>query len=111
MLIPELDLRLYDFEPAGHQAEEAFLHAISLNQDMLVPLAEYHSPSGGETASTSCTTARSPEGIPGQPQLVALHLQRGLVEQTFRFEHAPLPLPSMAQSWLVPRVTWEQTRR
>ncbi|MCZ4102372.1 hypothetical protein [Streptomyces sp. H39-C1] len=101
MPTPELELRLDDFEAADEQAEEAFLHAIELNQDVLVPLAEYHSPSGESFYVLHDGSATW--GIPGAPQIVALHLQRDLSEQTFRFEHAALPLPSMAQSWLIHR--------
>ncbi|MEU0119949.1 hypothetical protein ABZ137_41480 [Streptomyces bobili] len=42
-------------------------------------------------------------GHPGTPQLLAVHLQRDYEEQTFSFEQAPLPLPAMAQSWLIHR--------
>ncbi|ADI04369.1 hypothetical protein SBI_01248 [Streptomyces bingchenggensis BCW-1] len=37
------------------------------------------------------------------PQYVALYLQRDHERRTFRFEQAPLPLPSIAQSWLIHR--------
>lgn len=102
MPTPELDLRVDDFEPADHQVEKAFLYAISLNQDVLTPLAEYHSPGGGNSFYV-LHDGSATWGIPGEPQIVALHLQRDLLNKAFRFEHAPLPLPSMAQSWLIDR--------
>ncbi|MGW5868286.1 hypothetical protein ACWFRJ_39775 [Streptomyces sp. NPDC055239] len=102
MPTPELDLRLDGFDPADYQTEHAFLHAIELNQDMLLPLAEHHSPSGG-TSFYVLHDGSATYGIPGEPQIVALHLQRDPAEGTFRFEHAPLPLASMAQSWLIHR--------
>ncbi|MFJ1730175.1 hypothetical protein [Streptomyces sp. NPDC088254] len=42
-------------------------------------------------------------GHPGMPQVLAVHLQRDREKRTFSFEHAPLPLPAMAQSWLIHR--------
>lgn len=42
-------------------------------------------------------------GHPGMPQVLAVHLQRDYEKQTFSFEQAPLPLPAMAQSWLIHR--------
>ncbi|QNE74524.1 hypothetical protein F0344_07785 [Streptomyces finlayi] len=102
MPLPELDLRLDDFEPTDPQVEEAFLHAVSLNQDMLLPLAEHHSPSGGNSFYVLHDSSVT-WGIPGEPQIAALHLQRDLVARTFHFEYVPLPLPSMAQSLLINR--------
>ncbi len=37
------------------------------------------------------------------PQVLAVHLQRDHENRTFSFEKAPLPLPAMAQSWLIHR--------
>ncbi|MCY0931531.1 hypothetical protein OTB20_36180 [Streptomyces sp. H27-H1] len=42
-------------------------------------------------------------GIPGFPQLLALHIDRDLEARTFNFECASRPLPVMAQSWLISR--------
>lgn len=42
-------------------------------------------------------------GHPGMPQVLAVHLQRDHEKRTFSFEKAPLPLPAMAQSWLIHR--------
>jgi hypothetical protein len=42
-------------------------------------------------------------GVPGDPQIVALHLKRDTATRTYRFSHKELPLPSMAQSWLIAR--------
>lgn len=102
MPLPELDLSLADFAAADPRIEAAFLHAIELNEDMFVPLAEHHSPSGADSFYV-LHDGSATWGIPGAPQIVALHLTRDLAKQVFRFEHATLPLPSMAQSWLIHR--------
>ncbi|MFP8959189.1 hypothetical protein ACLIYP_01255 [Streptomyces nanhaiensis] len=98
---PHLDLRLDGFEAADEQTEEAFWRAIQIEQTELTPLAEHHAPDG---ASYYVLHNRAVTwGIPGEPQLVALHLQRDRETKTFRFDHATLPLPAMAQSWLIHR--------
>ncbi len=97
----ELDLRLDGFQAADEQTREAFRHAIEIEQTELTPLAEHHAPDGGSYYVLH--NAAATWGIPGEPQLVALHLQRDLPTKTFRFEHATLPLPAMAQAWLVHR--------
>ncbi|MFD7320615.1 hypothetical protein ACFV9D_05910 [Streptomyces sp. NPDC059875] len=99
---PELDLRLGGFEAADQQIEEAFWHAIGIELDMLTPLAEHHTPDG-TTSFYVLHNGAATWGIPGEPQLVALHLRRDLKAQTFRFDHTELPLPALAQSWLIHR--------
>jgi hypothetical protein len=37
------------------------------------------------------------------PQVLAVHLQRDHEKRAFSFEKAPLPLPAMAQCWLIHR--------
>ncbi|MFP8903909.1 hypothetical protein [Streptomyces atacamensis] len=98
---PELDLRLDGFVAADEQTEKAFRRAIQSEQTELTPLAEHHTPDG---ASYYVLHNRAVTwGIPGEPQLVALHLRRDRETKTFRFDHAALPLPAMAQSWLIHR--------
>ncbi|MFG2703179.1 hypothetical protein [Streptomyces sp. NPDC048386] len=99
---PEPDFRLDDFEAADERTEETFWHAIEAEQDMLTVLAEHHTPDGAHSFYVLHNGAVT-WGIPGEPQLVALHLHRDLAGRTFRFEHAELPLPAMAQSWLIHR--------
>ncbi|MFD9967721.1 hypothetical protein ACFWYA_05985 [Streptomyces sp. NPDC059011] len=99
---PELDLRLDGFGAADEQTEEAFWHAIDGEQDSLIPLAEHHTADGTHSFYVLHNRAAT-WGIPGEPQLVALHLRRDLQAKTFRFDHAALPLPAMAQSWLIHR--------
>ncbi|CAL9363878.1 hypothetical protein SUDANB105_00724 [Streptomyces sp. enrichment culture] len=95
---PELDLRLEGFKAA----DEGFWHAIGIEQDMLTALAEHHTPDGVHSYFVLHNGAVT-WGAPGEPQLVALHLRRDLQTKTFRFDHAELPLPAMAQSWLIRR--------
>jgi hypothetical protein len=99
---PEPDFRLDDFEAADERTEETFWHAIEAEQDMLTVLAEHHTPDGAHSFYVLHNGAVT-WGIPGEPQLVALHLQRDVAGRRFRFEHAELPLPAMAQSWLIHR--------
>ncbi|MFB7328646.1 hypothetical protein [Streptomyces sp. NPDC056190] len=98
---PELDLRLDGFEAVDEQTQEAFWRAIQIEQTELTLLAEHHAPDGASyhVLHNGAVTW----GTPGEPQLVALHLQRDLEAKTFRFAHATLPLPAMAQSWLIHR--------
>ncbi|MGK4906450.1 hypothetical protein [Streptomyces albus] len=42
-------------------------------------------------------------GTPGQDQIAALYLVRFPASRTFRFDLVRLPLPAMAQSWLIAR--------
>ncbi|MFD8590785.1 hypothetical protein ACFV1B_14765 [Streptomyces sp. NPDC059637] len=98
---PELDLRLDGFEAADKQTEEAFRRVIQIEQTELVPLAEHHAPDAASYYVLH--NAAATWGTPGEPQIVALHLQRDLRAKTFRFAHASLPLAAMAQSWLIHR--------
>ncbi|MET8218788.1 hypothetical protein [Streptomyces hirsutus] len=97
----EPDLRLGGFEAADQQTRKAFRHAIQIEQTELTLLAEHYAPDGASyhVFHNDAVTW----GIPGEPQLVALHLQRALEAKTFRFAHATRPLPAMAQSWLIHR--------
>ncbi|MFG2115560.1 hypothetical protein ACGFRB_23520 [Streptomyces sp. NPDC048718] len=42
-------------------------------------------------------------GIPGSPQLRAVHVSRDLRERTYQADAAELPLYAMAESWLISR--------
>ncbi|MCZ0990357.1 hypothetical protein [Streptomyces diastatochromogenes] len=97
---PLLDFRVDD--NVDEQTSEAFYRLIGVNEDMLDPLAEHHS--ADNTRSFYVLFDRTATwDHPGVPQYVALYLQRDHQRRTFRFEQAPLPLPSMAQSWLIHR--------
>jgi hypothetical protein len=99
---PELDLHLDGFEAADPRVDRAFLRTIGVSQGELLPLAEHHSPSGANSFYVLHDGAAT-WGHPGEPQIVALHLQRDVTAKTFVFEAMTLPLPSMAQSWLIHR--------
>ncbi|MEU2231240.1 hypothetical protein [Streptomyces vietnamensis] len=45
----------------------------------------------------------APWGIPGAPQLRAVHVARDLRARTFKIDATELPLVSMAESWLIAR--------
>ncbi|MDX2821047.1 hypothetical protein PV416_08075 [Streptomyces ipomoeae] len=99
---PDVDFRLDGFEAADERTKEAFWHAIEIDEYSLAPLAEHHTPDGSHSFYVLHNRSVT-WGIPGEPQLVALHLRRDVVKRTFGFEHAELPLPAMAQSWLIHR--------
>ncbi|MFB6991372.1 hypothetical protein ACFC0C_16235 [Streptomyces sp. NPDC056178] len=96
------DFRLKGFEAADERVAEAFWQHIEIEQSDLTVLAEHHAPDGQHSHYVLHNGAVT-WGIPGEPQIVALHLQRETTSRTFRFEHATLPLPAMAQSWLIAR--------
>ncbi|MGW2098975.1 hypothetical protein ACWCPX_14940 [Streptomyces olivaceoviridis] len=68
-----------------------------MNEDMLVSLAEHHSNDDARSFYVLYDGSATWDH-PGEPQYVALHLQRDQQKGTFRFERATLSLPSMAQS-------------
>ncbi|OIJ91646.1 hypothetical protein [Streptomyces colonosanans] len=99
--LPELDFRL-DGLDADEKTNDAFFDQIGVSDDMLVPLAEHHSADGVRSFYVLYDTTATYDH-PGVPHYIALYLQRDQEKRTFRFEHAPLPLPAMAQSWLIHR--------
>ncbi|MDT0382307.1 hypothetical protein RM572_26465 [Streptomyces sp. DSM 42041] len=98
----DLDLRLDGFEAADHHTEVAFWHAVGYEQDAHNVLAEHHTPDGSSSYYVAHNSAVT-WGIPGDPQIAALQVKRDLKAKTFTFEHVMLPLPAMAQSWLISR--------
>lgn len=76
-----------------------FYRKVAVHEDMLVPLAAHHDGPN----SYYVLFDRAATWGPGMPQVLAVHLQRDYEKRTFSFEQAPLPLPAMAQSWLVHR--------
>lgn len=98
----EPDFRLDGYDAVNDQDADQFWGHIAIDQDMLTVLAEHHT----EDAEHSYYVMHNGAvtwGIPGEPQIVALHLKRDTDAHTFRFTHEMLPLPSMAQSWLIAR--------
>ncbi|MFB7270749.1 hypothetical protein [Streptomyces sp. NPDC056244] len=98
----EPDLRLDGYSAVNDRVRDHFWQAVEVQQDMLTPLAVHHTADNHHSFyllhDRSATWS-----IPGVPQLVALHLQRDPDTRTFRFDRAELPLPAMAQSWLIAR--------
>ncbi|MEU9445823.1 hypothetical protein AB0D42_34110 [Streptomyces sp. NPDC048304] len=87
---------------ADEQISAAFFRLVGVNEDMLVSLAEHHSTDDARSFYVLYDGSATWDH-PGVPQYVGLHLQRDQERRTFRFERATLPLPSMAQSWLIHR--------
>ncbi|MFD5256865.1 hypothetical protein ACFWM5_29035 [Streptomyces bobili] len=99
--IPQVDFELDDFD-ADEEVYLDFYRKVTVHEDMLVPLAEHHTPNGVHSYYVLFDRTAT-LGHPGMPQVLAVHLQRDPEARTFTFEHAPLPLPAMAQSWLIHR--------
>lgn len=95
-------LRIDGFEPADDSVDNDFYDAIDANLDHLGRMAEHHTPDGRHSYHVMFDESVT-WGIPGLPQLLALHIDRDLNAKTFTFEYASLPLPVMAQSWLISR--------
>jgi hypothetical protein len=99
--MPELDVRLDGFT-ADEETSDAFFHKVGWIEHELVPLAEHHTADGAH----SFYVLHDPTATwdhPGLSQYAALHIHRDMQARTFQFEHAVLPLPAMAQSWLIHR--------
>ncbi|MFJ6017282.1 hypothetical protein [Streptomyces sp. NPDC092952] len=97
--IPRVD---FDLDGLGADKEKCldFYRKVGVHEDMLVPLAEHHD---GPHSYYVLFDRTATWGHPGMPQVLAVHLQRDHEKQTFSFERNQLPLPALAQSWLVHR--------
>ncbi|MCA1269736.1 hypothetical protein LCE32_06585 [Streptomyces sp. 7G] len=98
----EPDFRLDGYEAVNKTVAEQFWQHIGIEQDDMTVLAEHHSADGEHSFFVMHNRAVT-WGIPGEPQIAALHLKRDRATHTFRFASEMLPLPSMAQSWLIAR--------
>ncbi|MFG3282084.1 hypothetical protein [Streptomyces sp. NPDC048111] len=96
------DFRLDGYEAVNDRVAERFWQHIEIEEMDLVVLAEHHTDDQRHSYYVLHNGAVT-WGIPGEPQLVALHLQRDVEAATFRFQHEQLPLVAMAQSWLIAR--------
>lgn len=99
--IPQVDFELDDFSTDEEKYLD-FYRQVAVREDMLVPLAEHHTPNGAHSYYVLFDRTAT-YGHPGMPQYVAVHLKRDREKDTFYFEQALLPLPAMAQSWLIHR--------
>ncbi|MFH9474460.1 hypothetical protein [Streptomyces globisporus] len=98
----EPDFRLDGYEAVNKTVAEQFWQHIGIEQDNMTVLAEHHSADGEHSFFVMHNRAVT-WGIPGEPQIAGLHLKRDPATHTFRFTSEMLPLPSMAQSWLIAR--------
>ncbi|MET9185105.1 hypothetical protein ABZX63_07575 [Streptomyces tendae] len=98
----EPDFRLDGYEAVNDRVADQFWMHIGIEQSDMTLLADHHSDDAEHSFYVMHNRAVT-WGIPGEPQLVALHLKRDQAARTFQFDHAQLPLPSMAQSWLIAR--------
>jgi hypothetical protein len=98
--IPEVNFALDEFD-ADEEVCLDFYRQVAEREDMLVPLAEHHTADGVVHSFYVLFDRTATYGHPGMPQYVAVHLQRDQAKRTFAFEWALLPLPAMAQSWLI----------
>ncbi|WP_043267109.1 hypothetical protein [Streptomyces sp. CT34] len=96
------DFSLDGFEAVNDLVAARFWQHIDIDSTELTALAEHHTDDQRHSYYVLHNGAVT-WGIPGEPQLVALHLQRDVDARTFRFQHEELPLPAMAQSWLIAR--------
>ncbi|MDW8476392.1 hypothetical protein PV413_14885 [Streptomyces scabiei] len=99
--ISQVDFELDDFD-ADEEKYLDFYRQVAVHEDMLVPLAEHHTPNGAHSYYVLFDRTAT-YGHPGMPQYIAVHLERDQGKETFDFEQAALPLPAMAQSWLIHR--------
>ncbi|WP_329096807.1 hypothetical protein [Streptomyces sp. NBC_01439] len=98
----EPDFRLDGLEPANPAMGESFWDAVESESHEMSVLASHHSPDG-RTSFFVLHDRTATWGIPGEPQLIALHLTRDTEARTFTADFVRLPLVSMAQSWLIKR--------
>ncbi|MFC8708894.1 MULTISPECIES: hypothetical protein [unclassified Streptomyces] len=98
---PEVDFDLDELD-ADADVYLDFYHRVGVREDMLVPLAEHHGADGVHSYYVLFDRTAT-YGHPGVPQYFAVHLRRDRQQQKFDFEQAQLPLPAMAQSWLIHR--------
>ncbi|MFJ9900739.1 hypothetical protein ACIQPR_46190 [Streptomyces sp. NPDC091280] len=99
--LPEVSFGVDELD-ADEEISRDFNCRVGIHEDMLLPLAEYHTV-GGEHSYYVLFDRTATWGHPGGPQYIAVHLNRYHEKRTFDFETASLPLPSMAQSWLIHR--------
>lgn len=96
------DFRLDGYEAANDRVKELFQQHIEIDHIDLTVLAEHHTADHQHSYYVLHNRAVT-WGIPGEPQLVALHIRRDVQSRTFRFQKEQLPLFPMAQSWLIAR--------
>ncbi|RZD82200.1 hypothetical protein [Streptomyces albidoflavus] len=97
--LPQVHFDVDDLD-ADEEKSLDFFRQVGVREDMLFSLGEHHD---GAHSYYVLFDGTATWGVPGMPQLLAVHLHRDYENKTFSFEQAPLPLPAMAQSWLIHR--------
>ncbi|MFI0742985.1 hypothetical protein ACH4PU_33680 [Streptomyces sp. NPDC021100] len=98
---PDL-FRLDGYEGENPDVEEHFWEHVAAEQDSFTLLAQHHTDDARHSFYV-LHDGSATWGIPGEPQIAAVHVRRDPDARVFSFEHAALPLPAMAQSWLIAR--------
>ncbi|SCD27997.1 hypothetical protein GA0115242_100522 [Streptomyces sp. SolWspMP-5a-2] len=96
---PRVDFEVDDFD-SDEKRYLDFYRTVGVHEESLVPLATHND---GPNSYYVLFDRSATWGHPGMPQVLAVHLQRDHEKRMFSFEHAQLPLPAMAQSWLIHR--------
>ncbi|MFF3556173.1 hypothetical protein ACFYXL_22525 [Streptomyces tsukubensis] len=100
MIHDDVDFRLEGYKAASKNTEESFFNSFVCGE--FTTLAECHTEDGRRSYYVLHDSTEA-FGIPGEPEIVALHIQRDAENQVYRFQHTTVPLPAMAQSWLIAR--------
>ncbi|MFI1953160.1 glycosyl hydrolase [Streptomyces xinghaiensis] len=95
------DFRLDGLTPADEFSAEAE-GDIELWDDLFSALAEHHTVDGKQSFFV-IHDGSATWGIPGAPQVIALHITRDLTACAFRIEQADHPTVPFAQLWLADR--------
>lgn len=101
MRIPGVDVGHDDLD-TDNEVSLDFYRQVTFHDDTLVPLAQHHTVDGVHSYYVLFDRSAT-WGIPGEPQLIAVHLQRDRTQRPVSFQQAPMPLAAMAQSWLIRR--------
>ena len=96
------DFHLDGFQPVDGTIEERYWQELASEESNLAVLAEHHT-AGRSHSYYVLHDEAATWGIPGEPQIVALHVRRDPVARTFSFERNVVALSAMAQSWLIAR--------
>ncbi|WP_435220717.1 hypothetical protein [Streptomyces sp. Tue6028] len=98
---PMPDYRIDGFEAATEQIEDDF-SAVTLSDDLFVPLSEHHTTDG--RGSYLLLHDRSAIwDVPGTAEYVTLHITRDVEQRTFGFASERHPIVPLAQNWLIRR--------
>ncbi|MFF8866019.1 hypothetical protein ACF08B_28605 [Streptomyces sp. NPDC015139] len=98
---PIPDYRIDGFAPATEALKQDFF-AVTLSDDMFVPLAEHHSDDGYDSYLLFHDQAAT-WGVSGTAEYVAFHLTRDMGKRAFTFDYERAPVVPLAQNWLVRR--------